>query len=407
MQANFLPVLLGGDLNCYGMARAFYEAYGISSVAFGKQTLGPTRFSRYLRHISVPNLSDFSVCRSVLLDFYKKEQGKPLLLLACTDEYARLLIEHQEAFSPCFAMSVPSPHALLLSQKDAFYRACADYEIATPETVVYRGMPSRARLGEAARRLGYPHILKPAESYLYWHYPFPEMEKVYLVHTPGEEAKILARIRRAGYPGAMLAQRYIGGERARAFVLTLYFDRGGKVVLRACGRALLEEMTPCGKGNYAALVTASIPPVAEKIARMLADFGYRGFANLDIRRDARGRDFLLELNLRQGRSSYFLAAAGVNPAEILVQDVLEGKNLSPVDVSESVLFRTVPLSTVRHHTVRDRDAVLCKRLHDAGRDVSLLSPASDLMFNPLRRFYVWEHMRRERQKFRRFSEAKR
>ena len=407
MQASFIPVMLGGDLNCYGMARSFFEAYGIPSVAFGKQSLGPTRFSRYLRHISVPNLSDFSVCRRVLLDFYKKEKGKTLLLFACTDEYARLLIEHRDALSPYFALSVPPPRALRLSEKDVFYRTCADYEIATPDTVVYRGIPSRARLAEAARLLGYPHILKPAESHLYWQYPFPEMEKVYLVHSPREEEDVLSRIRRAGYPGAMLAQRYIGGDRVRAFVLTLYFDRNGRAVLRACGRALLEEMTPCGKGNYAALLTAPIPPVAERIVRMLTDFCYRGFANLDIRRDARGRDFVLELNLRQGRSNYFLTAAGVNPAEVVVRDVVEQMDLAPTVVTENVLVRTVPLSTVCRHTARDRDAVLCKRLHRAGRDVSLLHPTADLFLNPLRRVYVWEHMRREAQKFRRFSEMKR
>ena len=30
------PVLLGGDLNCYNVARAFHEKYGVCSYAFGR-----------------------------------------------------------------------------------------------------------------------------------------------------------------------------------------------------------------------------------------------------------------------------------------------------------------------------------------------------------------------------------
>ena len=42
----FVPVLLGSDVNVYGMARSFHEAYGIASVAIGKGRLGATSNSR-------------------------------------------------------------------------------------------------------------------------------------------------------------------------------------------------------------------------------------------------------------------------------------------------------------------------------------------------------------------------
>ena len=43
---RFQPVLLGSDINAYGMARAFHEEYGITSIAFAHFQLSPTKFSK-------------------------------------------------------------------------------------------------------------------------------------------------------------------------------------------------------------------------------------------------------------------------------------------------------------------------------------------------------------------------
>lgn len=37
---TILPVLIGADMNCYTLARAFHEAYGVRSYAFGRWAMG-------------------------------------------------------------------------------------------------------------------------------------------------------------------------------------------------------------------------------------------------------------------------------------------------------------------------------------------------------------------------------
>ena len=58
MSETIIPVLLGADLNCYNVARAFHEAYGVSSYAFGRYAVSATKYSRLVHFTAVPELED-------------------------------------------------------------------------------------------------------------------------------------------------------------------------------------------------------------------------------------------------------------------------------------------------------------------------------------------------------------
>ena len=64
---RFLPILLGSDINVYGMARAFHEAYGITSRAYAYFQLSPTKFSRIVDVHIVPDFNNFVTFRDTML----------------------------------------------------------------------------------------------------------------------------------------------------------------------------------------------------------------------------------------------------------------------------------------------------------------------------------------------------
>ena len=59
MEHTFQPLLFGGDINVYSMARAFHEAYGIRSTAYGKFPTGPCYQS---------DIIDYRPCRDIESD---------------------------------------------------------------------------------------------------------------------------------------------------------------------------------------------------------------------------------------------------------------------------------------------------------------------------------------------------
>ena len=79
---DFLPVLLGSDINVYGMARSFHEAYGIRSVAVGKGILPACMNSKIVEVQTVePRLEEDEVSVGTLKKFAEHYKGMRLLLV--------------------------------------------------------------------------------------------------------------------------------------------------------------------------------------------------------------------------------------------------------------------------------------------------------------------------------------
>ena len=54
-EREFIPVLLGGDINAYSVARAFYEEYQVKSLVFGKYQTGSSALKSLPLLIHVEN----------------------------------------------------------------------------------------------------------------------------------------------------------------------------------------------------------------------------------------------------------------------------------------------------------------------------------------------------------------
>ena len=81
------PVLVGGDINCYSVARAYHEAYGVKSIAFGKMLLGATKDSNIIDFRIDPNMGNKDEFIKVLLKTADElaEPNKKLIIHGCTD----------------------------------------------------------------------------------------------------------------------------------------------------------------------------------------------------------------------------------------------------------------------------------------------------------------------------------
>jgi D-aspartate ligase len=82
MKENFVGIILGGDMNSYAVARAFYEAYGIKTIVLGRFPLYPTNYSKIIEAYYNNDLLDEKVMLEELKKIDEKYPDKIKIVLS-------------------------------------------------------------------------------------------------------------------------------------------------------------------------------------------------------------------------------------------------------------------------------------------------------------------------------------
>jgi D-aspartate ligase len=200
--------------------------------------------------------------------------------------------------------------------------------------------------------LGFPLIAKAANSADYERLSFTGKKKVYQVEDQAELDELWARLVEVGFTGRFVVQEMIPGDDTQMRSITCYVDSHGSVTLSCCAHVLLEEHTPSGLGNPAAMITGRWDGMLEQAQRLLTSTGYVGFANFDVKVDPRdGSAQFFEVNPRIGRNNYYVTAAGANPVRFLVEDRVDGTAVEPVVVEREVLYSILPYRLLRRYVL--------------------------------------------------------
>lgn len=341
--ADFIPVIIGTDLNTYHMGASFHEAYGVKPYLIGQMKLGYTKYSnifqktKLVEHLS----SDPEVFVKALIDYahelhYDKQ---PLVLVGTNDEYVRLIIENQEALKPYYHFRVLSEDMLnMIQNKARFYELAEKHGLDIPDTQIYQmGKPIDFEIKQ------FPVILKPNNSVEYNAHPFPGKAKVYRLNSMTEIKNTIENIASGGYSGKLLIQEYIEGDDTYNWDSVVYMNGDSEAQFVSLGQVALQEHQSTAIGNYTAILSRYNRPQMEKLKKFLEDINYVGFANFDMKYD-KPTDTLkvFEINVRQGRSSYYVTQTGHNLAKYLVDDVVYHKSHDCTFINTENLFSVVP-----------------------------------------------------------------
>ena len=329
---DVLPVVVGGDIGAYSLARAFHEAYGIRTIAVSRLAGWVVGTSSIIDNVRCEDPFDARVLAPVLQRIADEHPDRPLLLLGSADSTVKAIIEVREEIDD--ALEIP---------------------------------------------FAFPVIAKPAEVSDWKRVSFEGQSKVHTVASREELMTLLRTVREAGYRSSIIVQDRIPGDDQHMRILTVYCDADSRVRFASWGRTLLEEHAPGAIGNPAAIITDVDPEMVEQAQRLCAELGWTGFANFDLKHDRRdGRTKFFELNPRLGRSNYYITAGGHNPVTWYVDEHFRhalptqgpGSGIGEDGILQDqpeVLYTVVPTALVRRYTTQPEARAQLRRVLVAGR----------------------------------------
>ncbi len=350
MNNIFIPVILGTDTNVYGVASSFHEEYNMSSIALGMRHQIYTNNLDFLTVHTFDNFDHLDVFIDTLQKFAQRDEfkDKKLLLIPCSDYYAKLVINSKDKLDSHYLINtIDESLRIRLENKMDFYQTCEEFGFDYPATFII----SKDNYKDFKLPFNYPVIAKPNDSIKYFNVKFEGYKKAYKADSQEELEDILKRVYHSGYDDYFIIQDFIPGDVETMYVVNAYCDKDGRVRMTSAARTALDECLPNDIGNYNALITGEYKELTDGVKKFLEQINYRGFANFDFKYDHRDQKFkVFEINLRQGRSSYYMTAAGNNFVKYLVDDLVFDKDYSYYNHTAEFLWYYTAKSVLKKYT---------------------------------------------------------
>lgn len=346
---GFAPVIVGGDTGAYAAARAFHEAYGVSSFVISKYQMWMIKHSAIIHHLPVEN----GTVPEHLAQALEAEplqrlraSGVRILLLGAIDSTVQAIIALRESLGEDFVVPYVDQETFDAGTiKDNFAALAERLGVDQPVT---RVVDFSGRWEEQVPEdLTYPVWAKPADVTAWYWTEFPGKQKVHRVETAEELEQLLGSVSQAGYTKTFVIQEEVPGDDENMRILTCYCDQDSRVRFASWGETVVEDHSPNALGNPSVILTGKNSEAVDQAQKILSALGWVGYANFDLKYDPRdGRTKFFELNPRLGRSSHYVTGAGNNPAEYYVRDWIEAELTAQpggrVEDQDEVVYTVLP-----------------------------------------------------------------
>lgn len=295
-------VVVGAHTMALGVVRALGEA-GVPVFVLHYDARDMAHVSRYVvaeHRIPPPHLHE-----PEFIEALRRHAGRlgGSMLLPVSDEATVAVARHKEALGRDFVVACPDwAVAQRFIEKRQTYALAAAAGVATPLTSVPSSL-DEAR--EAGGRIGFPLLVKPSQSHLFYERFRRKMVEV------RDMAELLEQVGAAHLAGLeVMLQEIVPGADSEVVNYNAY-AWGGQSLVEFTARQL--RKAPPRLGSPRVAVSEQIQAVIEPGRATLRALGFQGFACSEFKRDPRDGTYkILDVNGRHNLSSILAVRCGIN-----------------------------------------------------------------------------------------------
>lgn len=367
---EYVVLIIGSDANAYYMARCYHEAYHKKAYVLAKSMLPYTQYSNILNIFYDDSIWNEEGFLKAIYSFKEKHSDKLILLISSNESYAEFISKNkQKLLQDNFIFNYPDIDIIeSLIMKEKFYKTYQNSSINLPTTYYFNCSKEK----KFNKKMNYPVILKPSNVIMYNHLSFEGKNKIYKVETKEELNEIITKIIKSGYTDTLIIQDFIPGDDSYLFDAVAYVGKDKKVKILSLAQIGLQEHSKNMVGNAAVLINGyyqygNPKEIEQQLKSFLEEIEYQGFAEFDLKYDYRDKKFkVLEINARQGRSSYYLTPLGYNLVKVLIDDLIYNKEMKYHFLKDQVLLSFVPRGVIKKYIVNEEYKKVALKLWSSG-----------------------------------------
>lgn len=256
---------------------------------------------------------------------YAKKQSAPPVLFPCHDNYVEVIDRHLPELKKYYL--IPQTEQGLytkLMNKESLERLAKQHGVAVPETVRPKEPDFREKVDQL---IGFPCIVKPVDSPAF---VAVFRRKIFKVHNHEELTEALEKVKQAGLE--VIVQRIIPGFDDHMHTFDAYLNQEGKVTHWVTCQKYRQYPINFGASVYTRQKV--VPELYEIGAKFLEAVGFKGFIEIEFKKDAEtGKFYLIECNVRMTNFNHMLYKIGLNFPYITYRE-LTGDPLPPQAIRE-------------------------------------------------------------------------
>ena len=408
MYNDIKVLIIGTDINAYYMSRCYHELTGKKADLIGKAPMAFTSVSNITNIKIEDNLWNNDVFVETLINYAKEQKSKEkILLIGTNDNYVKLIIENKSLLEKYYVFNYPDINIVNnLLIKENFYETYKNMGLDMPKTHIYKCNQNDDinKIKEIFNE--YPIIIKPSDGVEYHHLE-ETLDKVYKAKSEEDLERIILKIEKAGYKNNLIIQEFIPGDDSALFDSIFYVGKNKKAQIATFAQIGLQEHTPTGIGNCTVLVNGFDEhgykeELVYKLKEFLEKIGYQGFCEFDMKYDSRdGKYKVLEINPRQSRSGYYVAACGHNLVQYLIDDLIFNKEKEFKIIKEKLVLSFVPKKIIKKYI---ENKILKKEINQLIKNKKIVNPlkySKDSSFN--RKKYMFLRDRNYFKKYKKYT----